>query len=383
MSATVFFYLVFFTYLATFRYPATAGLYSLLAVVLYVSNRPKLPDVAHRKKLVGIGVILLLNVLLIPVVGANWRELAFLVYILFLALALENTRVDMGDFLTFINVTYIVYALLSYLVYFGVFNAGFRDEVEQLNQFNELYFETWITTLIGYDGGTGGIDAYSMLVLILNFAYRKGRRESWFMIVLTLVNTLWTLRLTPWAMVLIPLLVVALPKSISRRSTYILVFLIFVSFLFPMILQYFATIDEVIFGLITHGRSDIWGAYADIMSHAPWLNMLFGFREHDLPFVEVWGGTTLLNNPHSSYLRILLSFGVVLYALFYLFMSRRAADVEDRRSLFIMMAVLVAAITSDVILYNHNPVFLFTFFVLAARSAGDGSRPVPSIQQVS
>ena len=360
-------YLTFIVYLTTFRYPALSGLYALFSILLFVKYYPTKTDGRFERKEAILALIVLLNLILIPLWGVNWREISFLIYFSFFSLAFDHIETDFSSYLKFVNVTYVVYVILSYLVYFNFFNAGFRSAADVgINQFDDLLFEQNITTLIGFDGSTGGIDAYSMLVLILNFVFRKERREALFIILLALINVIWSLRLTPWGMAVVPLLYFALPSSIQKTKKTVFVSLIFLSFLVPMIIGDLMKVDNLVFAAITHGRSDIWNEYFDLLKGSSLLRILLGFRDHDLPFVEVWGGTSLLNNPHSSYLRILLSFGIVMFVCFFIVIYRLLLRVKDRKSIYVVLAILVAAITSDTIFYNHNPVFLFTLFVVGS-----------------
>jgi len=369
------FYLTFFVYLTTFRYPFLSGLYTLFSLILFLRYYPVHADRSFERKQAILALIVVLNLFLAPVLGVNWREISFLIYFVFLYLAFDNVETDFSSFLKFVNVTYVIYVILSYLVYFNYFNAGFRSAADVgINQFDDLLFDKYIITLIGFDGSTGGIDAYSMLVLILNFIFRKTRPEWFFILLLALVNVIWSMRLTPWAMAAVPLLYFALPSAVQKPKKFIFVLLIFLSFLVPAMIGSLMSIDDIIFAAITHGRADIWSGYLQLLRDSPLVQVLFGFRDHDLPFVEVWGGTALLNNPHSSYLRILLSFGGAMFVGFFIVMYRLLADLKERKSIYVVLAILVAAITSDTIFYNHNPVFLFTLFVVSSSKTNFGLR---------
>ncbi len=372
---SVLFYLTFFVYLTTFRYPFLSGLYTLFSLILFLRYYPVHADRSFERKQAILALIVVLNLFLAPVLGVNWREISFLIYFVFLYLAFDNVETDFSSFLKFVNVTYVIYVILSYLVYFNYFNAGFRSAADVgINQFDDLLFDKYIITLIGFDGSTGGIDAYSMLVLILNFIFRKTRPEWFFILLLALVNVIWSMRLTPWAMAAVPLLYFALPSAVQKPKKFIFVLLIFLSFLVPAMIGSLMSIDDIIFAAITHGRADIWSGYLQLLRDSPLVQVLFGFRDHDLPFVEVWGGTALLNNPHSSYLRILLSFGGAMFVGFFIVMYRLLADLKERKSIYVVLAILVAAITSDTIFYNHNPVFLFTLFVVSSSKTNFGLR---------
>ena len=231
MMYNVLFYLTFFVYLTTFRYPALSGLYALFSFILFLKYYPAKTDGSFERKEAIFALVVLINLVLAPIWGVNWREISFLIYFSFLFLAFDSLEVDFSKFLKFVNVTYIIYVILSYLVFFNYVNAGFRSAADVgINQFDDLLFEQNITTLIGFDGSTGGIDAYSMLVMILNFVFRKERPEALFIILLALINVIWSLRLTPWAMAVVPLMYFALPSSIQKTKKTVFVSLIFLSF---------------------------------------------------------------------------------------------------------------------------------------------------------
>jgi len=123
--------------------------------------------------------------------------------------------------------------------------------------------------------------------------------------------------------------------------------------------------DKIIFDVITHGRADIWTGYADLLKHSSLSNVLFGFRGHELPYISVWGGTTLINHPHSSYLRMLLNYGILIYLFFIFSFYQKVKNIEDRKATFIVLAIMIAAITNINVFYNDNPVYLMTFFVFS------------------
>ena len=362
MNYNKYFYILYFIFLSTFRYPELAGLYVLITSILLLSYYPKQTVQSFRKLVILILLVVIPNFILIPILGVYWRAIAFLIYFAFLVISFENIKPNVVHYVKFVNVTYVVYVILSYLVYFDIINAGLRL-TDIRNQFDEIYFDCNLKTMIGFEGSTAGMDAYSMLVMIINLAYFKVRKEAIYLIGLSLTNIIWTTRLTPWAMIIVPIIYLIIPSSIQKTKKLVILTIMFFSFLIPKLLSELLEIDIAIFNLITHGRADIWFEYSELLMKSSLNNILFGFRNSELPYVSVWGASYFENQPHSSYLRMLLANGLIIYLFFIYIFYYKYKNIENKKAIFVTLSIMTAAITNVNVFYNDNPIYLITFFV--------------------
>ena len=358
--------LTFLIFLLSYRSPQLASLHVLTTLMMLLWATWREDDVYFTRYDLALFALIFFNILLIPLLGVGWRELAFLVQFSLAILVFRRTQLDLPTFLKYANLTYALYVMLSYLVYFGVLTPGMSGNLEAINQFDVIYFGLAFKTLIGFNGTTAGIDAYSALIFLLNVAYWKHSRFSPYFALLALFNVLWTTRLTPLAVLIVPgTLFLLTPKMRRGPALTILLLLIFLSPFLPRLLLNLGAGNEILFEIATHGRSNIWEQYSVLMANAPLSQQLLGFRARQLPEVFLWGTNVVTDNPHSSYLRILLAFGWMQFLMFVAYIFHRVRRSVDDRQLFLLLGVLVAGITNVNIVYNHNPIYIFLFLQLA------------------
>jgi len=308
-------------------------------------------------------IILTVNILLIPYIGVSWRELFFLIQIIFTILIFEKYELEVVKYLHFVNFTYIIFLILSYLVYGGYLTPGLRSSMtEGLNQFDYLNigvftFDLPIKTLIGFDGSTSSIDAYSIFVGILNIVYRNKSKYSKYIALLCFINVIWTARLTPIVMIIVPLMLFVVPKIFRRLSLKILLITIFTSMFIP---YYLDESYRFILDMASHGRASLWDAYIHLLYDSDLLYKLFGFRSHKLPEIILSSSSIYHYNPHSSYLRILLSFGSIFYILLFIYLYKKIITNMKNDHLFIVIIILVAGIVNVNIINNHNPIWIIS-----------------------
>lgn len=350
---TYYFYSLFFIHLLTYRFAFIASAYVGISALYLLLN----PEVKHKLKNY-VAILLVLTITSAALfVGAHFREIAFLLWFMLLYLSFIKLKFPLKLMLKFLNVTFLFYLFLSFLVSFYIINGGFRAESVNLNQFTVSYFNfSWIT-LVGFAGTTAAIDAYAMLIFIVNLLYSSKFR--WWMVAISLGAIVMTTRMTPWVMIIIAVGYMLFRKS--RPMAYLFSLGLFVSFMIPHI---FLDVPELqaIFFAISHGRSWIWNLYYDIFFQSDLTTILLGIRESKIPDVYLGNWIGYINAPHSSYFRILITNGLLIYLVFYFVITKIiiASGRFGRKPIFVVVAILVAAITNENIFHNHNPIYLLT-----------------------
>ena len=354
-SETLYFYTLFLLHLLTYRYSFLASLYIFISASYLIINY----DVKYDKKnIIYIFIALAITSFAVSY-GIHFREMALFIWFILLYLSFVSLKYPLSKMLTFLNVTYLIYLFLSVLVTFHYINGGFRVESEALNQFEVSYFNYSWVTLTGFSGTTAGIDSYAMLIFIINILYNSKYRKL--MVLIAFSSIILTTRMTPWVMVFASMIYMLFRNS--KFIGYAFVFGLFTSFLVPQLFIDNTEIQIILFA-VSHGRNFVWNLYYDVFFGASWYEILLGIRSSKIPYVFLSEWSGYINAPHSTYFRILIANGFILYFMFYLFIS----DVVVRSSklgwkpLFIIVAILIAAITNENIFHNHNPVYLLTLF---------------------
>ena len=160
--------LTFLIFLLSYRFPELASLHVLTTFLMLLWLTWREDDIYFTHYDLALFALIVFNILLIPLLGVSWRELAFLAQFSLAILVFRRAQLDLPTFLKYANLTYVFYAMLSYLVYFGVVTPGIRGTLEGINQFEANSFGLSFRTLIGFNGTTAGIDAYSAIILLLN-----------------------------------------------------------------------------------------------------------------------------------------------------------------------------------------------------------------------
>ena len=354
-------YISFLVFLFTYRYPPFASMLAIISFIYALLLKIRSGQAKFTKtELVSI-LAMVIYVSTIPSMGADWRELLFFIQFCFMLWIFRDASLSVDRFLKFVNLTYVLFVFLSYLVYFHIILPGFRPTLEGVNQFNETFSGIHVKTLIGFSGSTADIDSYSMLVFLLNLLFLRERKYSFLIMALALANTLWTLRLTPLVMLLSAVLFVVLPTRQNKAKLIALLTILFLVPFAPEILRALDYRNYYAFFIMTHGRYGIWEQYGDMVSRLDLAHILLGMRDTVLPDIRVFGSTIWQNNPHSSYLRIFLSSGLLVYLFFYGVMYGRMKNITDKKTLIIAISILVAALSNVNVFFNSNPIFLFTF----------------------
>lgn len=344
-------YLIFIVYLFSL---GNASLVSIYGIVLFSLLFNKRAQIDKRLGFIFL-ILFFVNVILIPIIGVNWRELALLLWFLLLLLFFASNKVKLESFINFLNYTYLFYLFLSVLVTLHIVVPEFTDE--GLNQFDVDVGNSTMTTLVGYNGTTAGIDSYSAIILLINLLFSKGKTRVIFSLV-SLVAILLTFRFTPLVGIAFALgvLVIRNKRLITLYKIGVPIFCLF-SFFIPL----FYVDDLDFLDEITHSRAKIWIEYWIIWVKSGLSSMLLGIRQQHLPEIIFTQWQGWFSNPHSSYMRIFLFWGAAFYLLFAYYFISVFLKRHSKKVLAVLSLIAVCGITNFNIFWNENPIYLLSF----------------------
>lgn len=346
----------FLVYLLTIRFAFMASAYVLIAIFMLMYCKVK------RKVVTYFVCFFVINCLISLFVGFNWRETSLLLWLMLIIPLFQVENIEHKKFLNFVNITYLFYLFLSVLVSFQIIPAGFDPGHEQLNQFDALLGESEIKTLVGFGGSTADIDSYSVVVCLYNILFNPQFKYKLCMSLLSGLAVLITFRFTPLLSAIFAVFVVIFKNKRYLQLTRI-VYLILISISF-LVLYAFPEIDDLLF-LATHGRSEIWHIYIDIMGKDSLDKFLFGYREAHLPYIAVSVYQEEFSNAHSSFLRIFMHWGIFVYIAFILYLFHLYFRTNNRKVIYLQSVIFTAAITNMNIFWNDNPIYFFILFYIS------------------
>ncbi len=346
----------FFVYLLTIRFAFMASAYVLIAIYMLIGCKPK------RKLVTYFMFFFLINCCISLFVGFNWRETSLLMWLMLIIPLFQTGYIKHEYFLNFVNITYLFYLSLSILVSFHIIPAGFDPGHDILNQFDALLGESELKTLVGFGGSTADIDSYSVVVCLYNILLNSNFKYKVWMSIISGLAVILTFRFTPLLSAIFALFIVlSKNKRYLQLSRTIYLTLISMSFL---VLLAFSHIDDLLF-LVTHGRSEIWSIYVNIMWKDTFDKFLFGYREAHLPLISVSIWQEEFSNAHSSFLRIFMHWGIFVYVVFILYLLHLYFKTNNRKIIYLQSVIFTAAITNMNIFWNDNPIYFFILFYIS------------------
>ena len=348
-------YITFFCYLLTIKFAFLASLY--VVVALYAILVLKI----EYKKVAGFLVFFFVNIVISVLVGFNWRETSLLLWLMLIIPIFRSESIERKQFLNFINTTYLLYLFLSVLVSFQLIPAGFDPGHEQLNQFDALLGESEIKTLVGFGGSTADIDSYSVIVCLYNILFNPQKKYKYIMSIISGLAAVLTLRFTPLLSAILAFMIVIGNWRYMQLSRTVYIGLLSVSFL---VLFAFPQIEDFLF-LATHGRSEIWSIYINIMGEDSFDKFLFGYRQAHLPSIAVSVYQEEFSNAHSSFLRIFMHWGIIVYIFFMFFLLHLYFKTNNKKIIYMQSVIFTAAITNMNIFWNDNPIYFAILFYLS------------------
>lgn len=287
-------------------------------------------------------------------------------------------RISLGVFSRFLNLTYVLYFMLSALDWLGFIPLVPHDSK---NSFFVSLGGYTIETLYGIGGSTADIDSYSGLVLMWNLFINRGQ-SRWLMIGLSAVAMLLTFRFTP----IVALLAACLSYLLVWNRTLAMLALILPALGFVMVLAILQVDPAAQVPLMpgtdwysllwnaTHARSSIWLGQIDYyLTHFQFADFFYGPLDERMTVDFIDGDGRFHKdsyNPHNTYLALLFRSSVmfaIFYALFLWGVFRRA-----RRNTFpVLFFVSIVAYTNASIIGLQNPAYLLVvMFLLMAVPRG-------------
>lgn len=310
----------------------------------------------------AISILMSLSLLL------RFEPMGMILLLLFLSMIIyfKVIMLSMRRLLRIINITYLLYLILSIISYSGIFLA---QEGSLINSFFIDYGFISFETLYGLEGSTASIDSYSTLVLLLNIFLNRGLIK-YIIIFITLIVVLWTARLTPIVMFLF-----SIGSFFFVRNRFIAIFLltsIFIAFFaFTFIELYYPHEDSFVKGIpntlllhiSTHGRTFIWAEqFKSISDNFGVVDYLIGNYKYAEVLIP-WGAEGPYANSHNSFFHLFFRIGIAAIFMI-IFFIRKVFYNFDRRTFPIIFGIFLSATTNGTIFYVGNPVFLLVLIYL-------------------
>jgi hypothetical protein len=313
-------------------------------------------------------IFVVLNIILFKIVIYKdvSYNLLYLLYAISIYYVVKTRLWDINLLLRITNYVYVLYIFLSLLVYFKI--------IEWKRVLNIFYFDIngfTFKTFIGFYGSTADLDSYSFLIAMLNFFFNKNPKSKVFFVLIGILMSVGTLTATPIVSLFIALFFILLIKLFSKKIIPIITFSLFMCFgIIVLVIDIINSYKLTTWlGLLTNGRSMIWKEMLLLYNQYDMpLKKIFGFGNTDLfiikPFGE-WGVIT--SNPHNSFLRIAIEFGLIVFSFLYSFITKKLMALKNYNFLLICLFILTVAITNSEIFTFKNPVYILWLYFLLKR----------------
>jgi O-Antigen ligase len=311
--------------------------------------------------LIAVTIFVVLSILVNKDVSS--RHL-FLFYLLGIYYLVKELGIEKYLLLKITNYTYLIYLILSMLVYFSIIQWPTRE----LNIFSYEFLGLKLNTFIGYYGSTAHLDSYSLLIVILNLYFNRNYKEKIFISIIASIFTIGTFTMTPLLALVVAVmcsLIIITFKNI-KKITIPLFTMVFILFFF-IILQLSLLFNAIeFFGLATNGRNKIWIEMWKIyIQNDISLKWLLGYVNTEefavIPFGAHVGEYT---NPHNNYFRYLIEYGVIFFATSSYFITKNVKNLKRFSSLLLAFFLLMIGNTNNEIFDLVNPIYLIWFLVL-------------------
>ena len=295
------------------------------------------------------------------------EPMGFVLLLLFLSLIyyFKIIKLSLEKLLKVVNITYLIYLLLSIISYSGLILA---QEPDTLNSFIKDYGFITFETLYGLEGSTAAIDSYSGLIILLNL-FLNTRWTKYLIITIALFALLWTTRFTPIIMFFFSVISYAVVRN--RFAAVFALSSIFIAFFSFSFLEIFYPNDcffikdipnSVILHIATHGRTFIWSEQLqNIANNFNILDFITGNYLHAEVLIP-WG-EGLTSNSHNSFFHLFFRIGIAAIFMI-IFFIRKVFYNFDRRTFPIIFGIFLSATTNGTIFYVGNPVFLLILIYL-------------------
>ena len=338
------------------------GIFTILVRVLLVKS-------ITYFKFSYLDAILLISISFLISLGMMlyYELMGVVLLLLFLSILLYFTMVKlpMVKLLKVINITYLIYLLLSILMYSGLVVA---QEADAINSFLKDYGFISFETLYGLEGSTASIDSYSALIVLLNLFFNN-RLNKYLIITIALFALVWTARFTPIVVLFFSVISYGFVKN-RFLAIFAISSIFLASYLFIFIEMYYP--DErffnknipnsIVLHIITHGRTFIWSEQLQsIANNFKGLDFIIGNYQH--AEISIPWGKGLTANSHNSFFHLFFRIGITAVIMI-IFLMSKVFNKFDRRTFPIIFGIFLSASTNGTIFYVGNPVFLLVLIYL-------------------
>jgi len=367
LYATYFIWLGSIVYAEVLLFHIILLFWIICKIIIVESNNSSITSQFFRISDVWFFVILLINFILSVIIGMNYlatniggRDIVFFLQILSCFLIVYKNKLEINEVVKFLNITYLIYSILSLFVYLHVFLPALRFDI--YNQF-DIYVRGYsFKTYVGFDGSTSSIDSYSMLIFVINLLLNKNNKSKYLFMAIALSQSLLTFRMTPIVSILISAPILVFPLKLRKIYTSLCIIFAFISFLIPY--QFRNNID-ITYSFIsyTHYRNITWNNFIEYFRSIDLLNILLGTRTEMEPVYTSWAGKWI-NHPHSTYLRMLLYYGVINYIIFFIWFFINNLKITNKRFQFVFISTVIFGVTNLNIFYSRTCVYYIILLYL-------------------
>lgn len=300
----------------------------------------------------------------------------FVLKIILLTMFMSSTNMSIRNFSHVLNLSYLIYLFLSFLVWFKLV-PGY--DYESVNSFNVNIGSLKLETLYGVSGSTAAIDSYSGLIFLWNLLINKGRYK-YILMFISFAALLLTFRNTP----IIALILTAIVYFFIRNRVLGIACLVglVIGFLGVVWLLNSAPDDQVpllsqdktwyeFFWGATHARSSLWvQQFMIYLNEYTWHDYIVGpdLKNMTVSFIRPDGRVLHETfNPHNSYFLALYRSSVTSIILFLLFLFY-TMKTFSRKTFLLIFFIATSAITNSSLLGLENPTYILVILFIFTHS---------------
>jgi len=311
-------------------------------------------------------IFLLIYALLAIIKGTHINAPILFIKIYLVFVFFKQNSFTTKEIISFLNNTYLIYAILS-LIVFNFLPSTFYTLADHELNYVDLGFTKYLV-LHSIEGGASTIDSYSALIFLCNiFLITEKRQNNYFMIFFSFFLIIYSLKMTP----LVGLIVGLFSYIIIRNKYASAIYMILIISIFITVLN-LLFINPEIYGPIkfasvmyvaTHARSMIWVQQLGILENTyTTLDYIFGNFTSQLFTVNAFqlsGSeiTTNYDNPHNTYLLLFFK-APLLLIIYYIRYLKLVFKQFSRKSFVIISFIAVAGFSNSSLISLGNPVYL-------------------------
>jgi len=327
-----------------------------------------------------LAILLLFYLLLLPFVQTYlYSMLVFLLVTAYIFL-FNIYQIRIKDFIKFINITYVLYFIISFLVWIGYIPNIFYDITYfQVEEFWVNFGFITYYIMPGFDGSAAGLDIMSGLIILFNHFYNKSSAKYVY-IMFGLLGILLTYRSTPMvSFVLVILLYPIYKNRIYAVSIFFVTFGIFLLILYGLSINYTFYFDGQLISLksigyvATHARTMIWEQQVDILlKEYNLFDYIFGKYSVEffgVPHYQFSGdrrGYEFHGNPHNVYLLLFFRSPILFIIFLFIFIIANYINFE-RKKFAIILIIFLGGFTNSSLVSLGNPIFIIIITYLLSR----------------